>query len=91
MRLVKSFGHALRMVLHSKLRSWLTILGIVIGVGAVVAIMSLGTGMEQSINNQFGNLGGDQLTLTAGASRGMSSLGLVDLEVVVERRHRARR
>ncbi len=33
------------MVIHSKLRSWLTILGIVIGVGSVIAIMSLGVWM----------------------------------------------
>ena len=58
------------MVLHSKLRSWLTILGIVIGVAAVIAIMSLGAGLTQAVNNQLGNLGGDIVTLTAGAERG---------------------
>jgi len=41
MKVYKCFKHALDMVLHSKLRSWLTILGIVIGVAAVIAIMSL--------------------------------------------------
>ncbi len=64
------------MVVHSKLRSWLTIIGIVIGVAAVIAIVSLGEGMQQSINQQLGGLGGDILTLTAGASKGINIIGM---------------
>ena len=41
------------------LRSWLTILGIVIGVAAVVSILSIGTGMQQTISAQLGGLGSD--------------------------------
>jgi putative ABC transport system permease protein len=41
------------------LRSWLTILGIVIGVAAVVSILSIGTGMQQTISTQLGGLGSD--------------------------------
>lgn len=69
MKLSKSFKHALNMVLHSRLRSWLTILGIVIGVGAVVAIMSLGQGLQEEVGSQLGRLGGDIVTVRAGASR----------------------
>lgn len=58
------------MVVHSKLRSWLTILGIVIGVASVIAIMSIGGGMQERISEQLGTLGGDILTLSAGFSRG---------------------
>ncbi|PIX90358.1 MAG: hypothetical protein COZ29_00435, partial [Candidatus Moranbacteria bacterium CG_4_10_14_3_um_filter_45_9] len=57
------------MVMHSKLRSWLTILGIVIGVAAVIAIVSLGQTLQQTMNTQFDALGGDLLTLRAGASQ----------------------
>lgn len=70
MKLRKCLKHAFEMVLHSRLRSWLTILGIVIGVASVVAIMSIGSGFQQTIGNQLSSLGGDILTLTAGASRG---------------------
>jgi putative ABC transport system permease protein len=63
------------MVLHSKLRSWLTILGIVIGVASVIAIMSIGGGMQESMNEQLGGLGGDILTLSAGFSRGSRMFG----------------
>jgi putative ABC transport system permease protein len=41
------------------LRSWLTILGIVIGVAAVVSILSIGVGMQQTISAQLGGLGSD--------------------------------
>jgi len=75
MKLRKCLKHAFEIVLHSKLRSWLTILGIVIGVASVTAIMSIGSGMQQSISSQLGGLGGDILTLSAGYSRGFSMFG----------------
>ncbi len=70
MRLSKCLKHAFNMVLHSKLRSWLTILGIVIGVGAVIAIVSLSESAQQEMESQLSGLGGDLITLTAGFSRG---------------------
>ncbi|HJX05124.1 MAG TPA: ABC transporter permease [Candidatus Nanoarchaeia archaeon] len=76
MKLRKCLKHAFNMVLHSKLRSWLTILGIVIGVGSVIAIMSIGSGMQEQINQQMGGLGADILTLTAGSSRGVRMFGV---------------
>ncbi|MAF13805.1 MAG: ABC transporter substrate-binding protein [Parcubacteria group bacterium] len=75
MKFRKCFKHALNMVLHSKLRSWLTIIGIIIGVAAVIAIVSIGEGMQQSIEQQMGSLGGDILTISAGYSRGGSMFG----------------
>ncbi len=75
MKLHKCFKQALNMVLHSRLRSWLTILGIVIGVASVIAIMSLGTGMQQQVNSRIGDLGLDMITLSAGASSGQRTFG----------------
>ncbi|MFH1399873.1 MAG: ABC transporter permease, partial [Candidatus Woesearchaeota archaeon] len=69
MKLSKSFKHAFNMVVHAKIRSWLTILGIVIGVAAVVSIVSLGEGLQEDMTSQLGGLGADILTLTAGRSR----------------------
>ncbi len=51
------------------LRSWLTVLGIVIGVAAVVAILSIGSGMQQSISSQLGGLGADIITISPGFAR----------------------
>lgn len=75
MKLYKCLKHAFNMVVNSKLRSWLTILGIIIGVAAVIAITSLGTGMQQSLSSQLGDLGGDLLTLTPGYSSGVHMHG----------------
>ena len=70
MKLNKCFKHAFNMVLHSKLRSWLTITGIVIGVAAVISIVSIGDGMQQSLNAQLNALGGDIVTISPGFERG---------------------
>ncbi|MFH0875642.1 MAG: ABC transporter permease [archaeon] len=71
MKLYKAFKYAINMVLHAKIRSWLTILGIVIGVAAVVSIVSLGESLKTEMNSQLDALGGDLLTIRAGASRAM--------------------
>jgi putative ABC transport system permease protein len=70
MKILRCLRHAFEMVLHSRLRSWLTIIGIVIGVAAVIAIVSIGDSMEMQISSQLSGLGGDILTLSAGFSRG---------------------
>ena len=57
------------------LRSWLTILGIIIGVAAVVAILSMGAGMEKSISSQLGGLGADIVTITPGFNRAVGFRG----------------
>jgi putative ABC transport system permease protein len=47
------------------MRSWLTIVGIVIGVAAIVAIISIGEGMQASVQKSLGSLGGDLITVYA--------------------------
>jgi putative ABC transport system permease protein len=47
-----------------KLRSWLTLLGIFIGILAVVSLISLGDGLRQAITGQFSGLSVDTLTVT---------------------------
>ena len=48
-----------------KLRSWLTMLGIFIGIAAVIALIGLGEGLRAAITSQFGFLGSDVLTVQA--------------------------
>jgi putative ABC transport system permease protein len=50
-----------------KLRSFLTILGIVIGVGAVIALMSIGRGAEADILSRIEGLGSNLITISPGA------------------------
>jgi putative ABC transport system permease protein len=48
---------------HRGVRSWLTMLGIFIGIAAVVALISLGQGLETAVTGQFSSLSVDTLTL----------------------------
>ena len=48
---------------HRGLRSWLTILGIFIGIAAVVSLISMGAGLKTAITGQFGVLSVDKLTI----------------------------
>ncbi len=48
-----------------KLRSWLTMIGIFIGIAAVVALMSLGQGLQNYIEQQFENLGKDKIVISS--------------------------
>lgn len=48
-----------------KVRSWLTMLGIFIGIAAVVSLVSLGEGLKSAITSQFSNVGTDKLIVQA--------------------------
>jgi putative ABC transport system permease protein len=54
----------------NKLRSLLTMLGIVIGVGAVIAVVALGAGAQQAVKNRIAALGTTLLTVNPGQQRG---------------------
>ncbi len=69
MKIFDIFRLSLSHVKKSKMRSWLTIIGIVIGVAAVVAIISIGQGMQASVQSRLGSLGADLITVTPGYSR----------------------
>ena len=60
------------MLFHSKLRSWLTIIGIVIGVGAVVGIVSLGDSMQAQVQSRLASMDLSSITITPGYSRAQS-------------------
>ncbi|MFC2069176.1 ABC transporter permease [Chloroflexota bacterium] len=57
-----------------KLRSFLTILGIVIGVAAVISLMSIGRGAQADILARIGTLGSDLITISPGASTGFGGV-----------------
>ena len=57
---------ALREIRRNLMRSFLTVLGIVIGVGAVVTMVTLGNGATQSVSDQISSLGSNLLMLRPG-------------------------
>ncbi len=52
-------------------RSWLTVLGVLIGVTAVVSLLSIGTGVEQAVLQEFKDIGYDIIVITSGGMAGM--------------------
>ncbi|MBL8302812.1 MAG: ABC transporter permease, partial [Ideonella sp.] len=64
--LASVFLLALRSVQRNVLRSFLTILGIVIGVGAVITMVTLGNGASQAISRQISSLGTNLLLVSPG-------------------------
>ena len=55
---------ALKNVRHRGLRSWLTLLGIIIGITAVIALLSLGQGLQNAITGQFSGISADRLVVS---------------------------
>ncbi len=64
MTLKKSFTLALKNLLFDKMRSLLTMLGIIIGVAAVIILISLMNGMMGLMNDEFSKLGTDSINIT---------------------------
>jgi len=64
---------ALKNLRHRGIRSWLTLLGIFIGVTAVVALIGLGTGLQAAVGAQFGVSSTQALTVQAG---GLNAFGV---------------
>jgi putative ABC transport system permease protein len=70
MRPADYFSMAFDYVTHRKLRAFLTMLGIFIGVASVVALISLGQGLSESVNYQFRKIGTDKLLVMPGSGAG---------------------
>ena len=79
------FGEVIQVALSAiranKLRSFLTALGIVIGVGAVITMVALGNGAQKAVQDRIAALGTNLLTVFAGQSmhRGIASADRVSL------------
>ena len=69
-----------------QVRSWLTLLGVFIGIAAIISLITLGQGLENAINRQFEVLGKDKLfVMPAGGMWGMGAAEQLtedDLKVV---------
>jgi len=69
---------AITNITHRKIRSWLTLLGIIVGVIAVVALVSLSQGMQAAVKEQFKKLGSNRIIVNAGGK----SFGPIGTELV---------
>lgn len=88
MNVLNLFRIALIALQRNKLRAFLTMLGIIIGVAAVIAMVAIGQGSKQSIHDQLSNMGSNMITilpasnLTGGARIDASSLQTLTIDDV---------
>ncbi|MFA6583246.1 MAG: ABC transporter permease [Elusimicrobiaceae bacterium] len=65
--LAEHFASAVRSILSNKMRSALTMLGVIIGVSAIIAMLAIGAGAQKDIEAKLASLGSNQLMLRSGA------------------------
>lgn len=70
MDLLSTLQMAWRSLLINKMRSFLTMLGVIIGVGAVIAMVALSQGTASGITDRISSMGANLLTISAGGSSG---------------------
>ncbi len=87
MNIFNLLGLACKALLRNKIRTSLTMLGIIIGVGAVITMVSIGEGSKQSIRSQLSSMGSNMITIrpfsnaTVGGGARLGSSGLQTLKV----------
>src|ERR1700681_308928 len=67
MDFMNTFRLALRALARNKMRSTLTMLGIIIGIGAVIAMIGIGQGADQTVQKQIATLGSNMLFISSGS------------------------
>src|SRR5918998_6276551 len=68
MRLASTFKIAFRALQRNKMRSALTALGIIIGVGAVIAMVGIGNGAKAQVEAQIASLGENMILVFSGST-----------------------
>ncbi len=84
MNLSESFFTALDSLLANKLRAVLTMLGVIIGVAAVIALLSIGNGVNASVTGEIQSIGTNLILIATDFdnSDGLPSLSLSDVEAL---------
>ena len=84
--LVDYFFMAVNSIRHRKLRSWLTVIGIIIGVAAIISLITVSRSLESTIESQFEQFGANRIIISPKGFQGpgTSSEGLTikDVETV---------
>lgn len=89
MKASENITMAFKNILNNKIRSFLTMLGIIIGVGAVIAMISIGEGAKNRITDSISAMGSNLLIVTRGRGgrgggygQGATPLGRRELELI---------
>ena len=84
MSILESLELAVKNIVSSKTRTLLTMLGIIIGVAAVIVIVGLGNGLKGYVTDSFSDLGTDTLNVTVMTRGSTRSLSVDDFYSIVE-------
>lgn len=86
MNFSESFLTAIDSLLANKLRALLTMLGVIIGVGAVIALMSIGNGVNSFITGEIQSFGTNLISITTDPdnSDGLPTLSISDVEALAD-------
>ncbi len=77
------FKIALKAISNNKLRTFLTMLGIIIGVASVITMLAIGQGSKQSIQAQISKMGSNMIMIMPGAERrGGVRMGVSDMQTL---------
>lgn len=63
MKITSLFSQSFRSIFNNKIRSGLTVLGIVIGIAAVITLVGLGKGLQDNVTTRIGGLGSTRITI----------------------------
>ncbi len=74
MNFINLFKVAIKAILNNKFRSFLSMLGIIIGVAAVIVMMAIGQGSKQSIRENISAMGTNIIMIRPGADKGMGGV-----------------
>jgi len=72
--LLDYFLMAVNSIRHRKLRSWLTVIGIIIGVAAIISLITVSRSLESTIESQFEQFGANRIIISAKGFQGPGSL-----------------
>lgn len=98
MNVINLFRIAWKALLRNKLRAFLTMLGIIIGVASVITMVAIGQGSKQSIRDQLSGMGSNMINIrpssnvtVGGGARlgasGLQTLKVEDVEAIKEKAH----
>lgn len=83
MRIINLLKLAWKALLRNKMRAFLTMLGIIIGVGSVITMVAIGQGSKQSIRNQLSGMGSNMINIRSYSNQtigGGARLGADELQ-----------
>jgi len=84
MKFTRTVKLAIKSIMSSKARSFLTMLGIIIGVSAVIVIVGIGNGMQNYLTEQFKSMGTNLLTVSIRGRGSTRSVSVDDMYAIAE-------